>query len=241
MIDFAPVPLAPEAPPQDVAVGPQMTMAQQSAPSELSEDTPTEETEQTQETAAAQTLKEPPRPEVETITDVPELPVLDEAEAVLAQASRPPVEIEAKEDRPPNPKPKPKPKASSKPQEESDSSAPATSAPKPLKAHRANTNLAPSPGVSSSMSAATWRGRVMAHLNARKRYPGGGARGTSSIAFVIDRSGRVLSARLIRSSGSAALDREAVALARRSSPVPAPPPNVRGGRLTLTVPIRFSR
>jgi protein TonB len=68
------------------------------------------------------------------------------------------------------------------------------------------------------MSVATWRGSVMAHLDRHKRYPGGGG-GTSSVAFTIDRSGRVLSARLIQSSGSAILDEEAVALARRASPV----------------------
>lgn len=242
MIDFAPVPLAPDAPEQDVAVGPEMTMSQQAAPSELMEDTPTEEVEPEQETAKAEPLEELPEPDIEPVTDVPELPVIDNAEAILAQAAKPPPEIEAKEEElPPKPEPKPKREESSKPQETSDSSAPTTAAPKPLKVQRAKTNAAPSPGVSSSMSAATWRGRVMAHLNARKRHPGGSSRGTSSVAFVIDRSGRVLSARLIRSSGSSALDRAAVSLARRASPVPAPPPNVGGGRVTLTVPIRFSR
>jgi protein TonB len=61
------------------------------------------------------------------------------------------------------------------------------------------------------------------------------------VAFTIDRSGRVLSARLIRSSGSSALDQEAVSLARRASPVPPPPPNIGRASITLTVPVRFSR
>jgi periplasmic protein TonB len=61
------------------------------------------------------------------------------------------------------------------------------------------------------------------------------------VAFTIDRSGRVLSARLIRSSGSAVLDQEAVSLARRASPVPPPPPNIGGGTIVVTVPVRFSR
>jgi protein TonB len=91
------------------------------------------------------------------------------------------------------------------------------------------------------MSMATWRGQVMAHLNRRKRHPGGAAGGTASVSFTIDRSGRVLSARLIRSSGSAILDREAVALARRASPVPAPPAGIGRSTVNLSVPVRFAR
>jgi periplasmic protein TonB len=50
----------------------------------------------------------------------------------------------------------------------------------------------------------------MAHLNRYKRYPSGAATtGTASVAFTIVRSGQVLSARLIGSSGNPALDAEA--------------------------------
>ena len=43
----------------------------------------------------------------------------------------------------------------------------------------------------------------MAHLNRYKRYPAGAStRGTASVAFTIARSGQVLSARLIGSSGN---------------------------------------
>ncbi|HEY0218520.1 MAG TPA: TonB family protein, partial [Afipia sp.] len=42
-----------------------------------------------------------------------------------------------------------------------------------------------------------------------------------------------------RSSGDAALDQEAVALAHRVSPVPPPPPDVAGGSILLAVPVRF--
>lgn len=82
----------------------------------------------------------------------------------------------------------------------------------------------------------------MAHLNRHKRFPqGASGTGFTMVAFTIDRSGRVLSSRLTRSSGDAALDAEAVSLPRRASPVPAPPPNVGGGSVTLAVPIRFNR
>ena len=80
----------------------------------------------------------------------------------------------------------------------------------------------------------------MAHLNRYKRYPAGASSaGTASVAFTIARSGQVLSAHLIGSSGNPALDAEAVSLPRRASPVPAPPPDFGGSVLTLTVPIHF--
>lgn len=245
MIEFAPVPLAPNAPPQDVAVGPEMTMSQQSSPRELNEKEPVEEVETELEIAKAEPVEEVREQEVETEIEVPELPVVESADAVLAQPAKAAPEIETVEVETPPPEPTKKPEQEkpeeSEQQENSPTSAPTTSAPKPLNVQRAKTNAAPSSGVSSSVSVATWRGRVMAHLNRRKRHPGGRARGTSSIAFVIDRSGRVLSARLIRSSGNSTLDRAAVALARRASPLPAPPANIGKSRITMTVPINFSR
>ena len=70
---------------------------------------------------------------------------------------------------------------------------------------------------------------------------GAAGAGVATVAFTIDHSGRVLSARLVRSAGDSALDAEAASLPRRASPVPAPPPDVGGGSITLAVPIRFSR
>lgn len=81
----------------------------------------------------------------------------------------------------------------------------------------------------------------MAHLNRFKRFPSGASGGTAQVAFSIDRAGRVLSSRLIGSSGDPALDAEAVAMMRRASPVPAPPSSVGGGSITLAVPVRFNR
>ena len=93
-----------------------------------------------------------------------------------------------------------------------------------------------------SVSTASWRGSLIAHLNRYKRFPGGASPGTVQVAFSIDRSGRVLSARLSGSSGDPALDEEAVAMVRRASPVPAPPGGLGGsGAIALAVPVRFSR
>ncbi len=240
MIELAPLPVAPEAPPQEVAVGVQQEISTESTPTEAKEEPIKEEPEPEVEPVKTEPPKElPPEPvehKIEPEVEIPELPKIDTAAAVLEAPAPPPPEPEKAEKKPEEKKkvekkkPKPRPK----------SVAQATSAPKPVDASRARTNAAPTSGIASSMSIATWRGSVMAHLNRHKRYPGGGG-GTSSVAFTIDRAGRVLSARLIRSSGSAILDQEAVALARRASPVPAPPPNIGGGSIVLSVPVRFSQ
>ncbi|MDP3321632.1 MAG: energy transducer TonB, partial [Bosea sp. (in: a-proteobacteria)] len=93
----------------------------------------------------------------------------------------------------------------------------------------------------SAASRASWRGTLLAHLNRYKRFPGGANPGTVQVSFSIDRSGRVLTARLVRGSGDALLDEEAVAMIRRASPVPAPPEGLGGGTIALAVPVKFSR
>jgi len=85
-----------------------------------------------------------------------------------------------------------------------------------------------------------WRSKVIAHLNSRKRGIAGGA-GIATVAFKIDRSGKVMSAKVVNSSGNKALDAEAVALTERASPVPPPPADVQGATLYLKVPVRFTR
>jgi protein TonB len=172
-------------------------------------------------------LEEEVKPEpdikpVETEIKPPEVPKVEKAEVVL----------------PPKPEPKPKPKPKKKKQKQ----APRTTAPPSSQAMRADRAAAPAEGMASSMSPASWKGALMAHLNRHKRFPpGASGAGVATVAFTIDRSGRVLSARLVRSAGDPALDAEAAALPRRASPVPAPPPNIGGGSITLAVPIRFTR
>jgi protein TonB len=50
----------------------------------------------------------------------------------------------------------------------------------------------------------------------------------------------VIVSRVVRSSGASALDEEALALLRRAQPFPPPPPELPGGRVDLTMPIRFN-
>jgi periplasmic protein TonB len=256
MIDLAPLAVAPPAPPQEVAPGPQMTEAQPvptpDTPTPVDEtpdptpprpvatpEPPKPDPAPPQPLQSAQESKPdiPPPPQPQEIK-VPDLPKEDNAEATLAP---PP---------PPSPKPKahkePPPKAHEaerkKPIDPDKPKHRQTTAPPSAVAARSNTAAAPSAGsgASPSVSPATWKSELLAHLNRYKRYPSGAAStGTASVAFTIARSGQVLSARLIGSSGNPALDAEAVSLPRRASPVPAPPRDFGGGVLTLTVPIHF--
>lgn len=99
------------------------------------------------------------------------------------------------------------------------------------------------PRVRDTYSVPTWQATIATSLERNKRYPvAAQARseaGTTHVAFTIDREGRLLASRVVRSSGSAALDEEAEALLRRAQPFPAPPSGVPGSTVSLTVPIRF--
>lgn len=90
---------------------------------------------------------------------------------------------------------------------------------------------------------ARWQTKVVAWLNRHKRYPSAARsrreEGTANVRFTIDSSGRVLSARIAKSSGSSLLDKAALDMVRRSSPVPAPPPQIARSSITLGVPVNF--
>lgn len=229
LIELAPEIAAPEVPPQEVAVGVQQEATADSTPTESEE-------EVEEELPEPEPLAEAPTEPLEE--EIPELPEIKTAEAVIEVPTHEPEPQDEEKEKPEEPEKKVE-KKKTKPKRKS--AAQTAAAPRPVDAARARTNAAPSAGMGSSMSIATWRGSVVAHLNRRKRHPGGAARGTASVAFTINRSGQVLSARLIRSSGNPTLDQEAVSLARRASPVPRPPANIGKASITLTVPVRFGR
>ncbi len=89
-----------------------------------------------------------------------------------------------------------------------------------------------------------WQGRLIGQLQRAKHYPDSAREaaeeGVAAVSFTIDRAGQVLAVHLVRSSGSRALDEEAVALVHRAEPLPPPPPELPGRTVSLTVPIRFS-
>jgi TonB family protein len=55
----------------------------------------------------------------------------------------------------------------------------------------------------------------------------------------LDRSGRVISADIRKSSGDEAFDRAAIGMLERASPVPAPPPLIADEGLIFSLPVMF--
>lgn len=87
--------------------------------------------------------------------------------------------------------------------------------------------------------------RLLAKLYSHKRYPEAARlkreKGVAVIRIVMERNGTVTSVTLVNSSGSAALDAEAVALPMRAQPLPAMPDSMTQERLTMNVNVDFLR
>ena len=88
---------------------------------------------------------------------------------------------------------------------------------------------------------ASWQQAVVARLARFQRYPAQakGATGVANLSFSIDRQGHVLNSQIIKSSGSAVLDAEALSLMTRAAPLPPPPAAIPDTDLTFVLPIRF--
>jgi protein TonB len=88
---------------------------------------------------------------------------------------------------------------------------------------------------------ASWQQAVVARLARFQRYPAQAksATGVVSLSFSIDRHGHVLNSKIIKSSGSAVLDAEALSLMTRAAPLPPPPAAIPETDLTFVLPIRF--
>ena len=113
------------------------------------------------------------------------------------------------------------------------------SEPKPQEASPAT---APSPKDATSPRLATWKLSLAARLAKGQRYPAQarGAQGVADLAFTLDRNGKLVSSRIVKSSGSPILDAEALDLIKRAAPLPPPPADIADTDLSFTVPIRFS-
>lgn len=112
--------------------------------------------------------------------------------------------------------------------------------------HKAERTAAPAPGARSHNSNAlpNWKSALVSHLERYKRYPSQaqarGETGVAQLAFNVDRSGGVHNARIVRSSGSSALDSATLDLVARAQPLPPPPPEIHGTQIPIVVPIRYS-
>jgi len=212
VIDLAPFPLSPPENATDLPPGPQQVEA------EASPQTPVTE------------IKE----DVEERTETQQS---QEVQPQLAPAVNPEVALDTAP---------PKPEQKIETPQENQLPAPDTTAPPempPLQS--ADVAAAPiqgPPTVDRSIAIPTWRSSVAALLERNKRYPADARndRGMAQVAFSLDRRGRVISSRVVTSSGSAALDRAAIEMIRRSQPFPPPPAALPGAEVSLTVPVRFN-
>ena len=246
VVDLAPIAAAPEEAQQDVTPGPlspQVDGTTESRPDEVvteglveqvtaQEPVETAKEEKPVEVALAKT--EEPEDKAETPPDAkPQDQPLVEA---VPEAKKP--EVTATVPTKVAPPPPPKRKRASRPMQLATAPAPA-----PNIAPRATAPSVGMPSPSSRQAALTWNSAISAALERAKRYPADarsrGDQGTAVVSFSIDRSGRVLSSRIARSSGSPALDQETLATVARASLPPAPAEHP-GARFSFSVPIRFN-
>jgi len=230
VVEFAPMPVGPLTEQTDIPPGPEMTMsdASMARPTETIEEK-IEEKEQkieaklerkVEEKIESKPVEEPP----------PEVPPAPSPEVALA----PPPTPEIKQETPQRQEPRPP--------------APTTAAPQPIPDQTAAiAPAAPSQGQVNplnSKAVATWRTQIVALIERHKRYPAAAQarheQGIAQVLFALDRVGHVLESRVVRSSGVASLDEEALALLRRAQPFPAPPAEFPGERVTVTLPLRFN-
>jgi periplasmic protein TonB len=109
--------------------------------------------------------------------------------------------------------------------------------------HDVRRSATPSPGTgtSSVREQVTWRKELAAHFDKFKRYPSD--RGSESaevvVSFALDRTGHILSSSIVKGSGDASFDEAALAMLKRSDPVPAPPARIVDAGLKFTLPVIF--
>lgn len=158
---------------------------------------------------------------------VAELPVIEKAEAVLAPEPEPeevekeiePVEVMAEQE---------------------------AMAPPVLEAPPEEKAVVPVEGASSSsalLTPVTWQVALLGHLEKHKHYPREARmrreEGVVYVRLVIDRKGIVLKRWIEQGGGFAVLDQEALDMLDRSQPLPPPPPDIKGDKIELVVPVEF--
>jgi periplasmic protein TonB len=91
---------------------------------------------------------------------------------------------------------------------------------------------------------AAYFARLSAWLERHKKYPDRARmrrqEGRVMLRFVVDRGGRVLDHRIVRSSGHPVLDHEVEAMIARAQPLPAMPSAMPDGQVELVVPVDFA-
>ena len=229
-----------------VSVAPSLEQSQAVPPVE-SEPLPIE-SETVEEQPPEEIIEAQPQ-EVSEAVPVEAVPVEQETVQTEAVVLPPPPEtVVAKPfDEPPSPKPEKKPPP--KPVERKPPPRRTAAQPKPLPSDARQGQASASRENMSGQAASadpTARNRYLASLVAslrnRLRYPDAarsqGITGAATVRFTMDRSGRIVSASLVRSAGHPALDQSALAAASPGTSLPPIPDFI--PQTTFTVPLRFN-
>lgn len=209
-------------------------LAQLSAPA--SDDVAPKIAPPTPQVAAQQAMPEvKPSEQVQEKTEtLPDLAPSETAEAVLPKPATDadPEKQEKPDDTPPRPA-----IAASVAQEAA--ALPSVAAPASTRAAALSTGISPS----ARKSKTTWQKTLLTHLDKFKRYPeaarAAATQGETVIELTMDRTGAVRGSQLVRSSGSHALDEEALSMLKRAEPLPQPPSDVTGEVFMMAIPVRF--
>lgn len=92
---------------------------------------------------------------------------------------------------------------------------------------------------------ASWQSQVIGHLSRFKKYPqialDKNKEGEVIVYVVIDKNGKVLSTKLVKSAQEFSLDNEALDLLKRASPLPKPPIfKLKNQRVEFILPVDFN-
>jgi len=103
---------------------------------------------------------------------------------------------------------------------------------------------APNPGQQSEGARegqASWLSEFIAHMRRFNTYSASGSKesGTVRIGVTIDRNGRLLSHRVVGSSGSSALDRAALEIVQRAQPFPRFPAGMTQAQMVEVIPLHL--
>ncbi len=170
---------------------------------------------------SAQAPSSPPRePAPTTSASVPTPPQPREAPDASSSAAATPA---------PSPAP---------PQVAAASGPPAQAAPAQRQGTRDGLDIDARNGVSTDY-ASRLRAWLEAHKTDPKRARMRREEGIVHVHFAVDRQGRLLGGDVVRSSGYASLDAEAMAMLDRSNPFPGAPHSVRGERIEVSTPVEF--
>jgi protein TonB len=180
----------------------------------------------------------PPPPEPPPPQEVPPPDPPPPAEIPPPEIAPTPPEVVLPEP-PPPPPPPPRPHVVKRPLPEHVEQKPAPP-PAPIQqATPAPVQAAPSPGAMPT----TWQDALRAHLARFKRYPvqaqQRGEQGVALVRFVMNHAGMVLSVVVVRGSGHADLDQEALQWIERAQPLPRPPPEITRDPIELVIPLHF--